>query len=320
MCYSGQIYADYRKFVREFGADMSFEHFLQLFWEKQGDGNWAKLPRAMRSALRSPHNDEERQLADLVAAGDRQYAAALERELFEQKTRLTAAERVLATKPTKKAENDRRIASDKIARAQRNLADLQRAELLDRDSRIFPGHYAPVMVVLGGRRVVIPMRYQCRLPGWTKVMEREKPGTYNARRDNLKKAWRQLYGYKHGIIIATAFFENVARHRLEHRELEKGEKVENVVLEFEPAPRQDMLLACLWSVSKTEGEADLYSFAAITDDPPAEVAAAGHDRCIVPIKHENVEAWLNPNPRYMATLDAILDDRSRPYYEHRMAA
>ena len=31
------------------------------------------------------------------------------------------------------------------------------------------------------------------------------------------------------------------------------------------------------------GEPDLLSFAAITDEPPPEVAAAGHDRCIIPL-------------------------------------
>jgi putative SOS response-associated peptidase YedK len=68
------------------------------------------------------------------------------------------------------------------------------------------------------------------------------------------------------------------------------------------------------------GEADLLSFAAITDEPPAEVAAAGHDRCIVPIKPDYVDAWLNPRPKDLGALFAILDDRERPYYEHRMAA
>ena len=53
---------------------------------------------------------------------------------------------------------------------------------------------------------------------------------------------------------------------------------------------------------------------------PAEVAAAGHDRCLVPIKGENVMAWLNPDPANIAAQYAILDDRERPYYEHRMAA
>ena len=62
------------------------------------------------------------------------------------------------------------------------------------------------------------------------------------------------------------------------------------------------------------------SFAAITDDPPPEVAAAGHDRCIIPIKPEYVDAWLNPNAKHLAAQYAILDDRERPYYEHRLAA
>ena len=62
------------------------------------------------------------------------------------------------------------------------------------------------------------------------------------------------------------------------------------------------------------------SFAAITDDPPPEVAAAGHDRYIVSLKPENIDAWLNPNPRDLGALHAILNDRDQPYYEHRMAA
>ena len=66
--------------------------------------------------------------------------------------------------------------------------------------------------------------------------------------------------------------------------------------------------------------AELLSFAAITDEPPAEVAAAGHDRCIIPIKAENVDDWLNPDPKNLARQYAILDDRERPYYEHRWAA
>ena len=50
-------------------------------------------------------------------------------------------------------------------------------------------------------------------------------------------------------------------------------------------------------VAWEEGGESLDSFAAITDEPPAEVAAAGHDRCIIPIKEENIDAWLNPDPK-----------------------
>jgi hypothetical protein len=64
----------------------------------------------------------------------------------------------------------------------------------------------------------------------------------------------------------------------------------------------------------------LDSFAAITDDPPAGIAAAGHDPCIIPIKPANIDAWLNPKRRDRAGQYAILDARERPYHEHRMAA
>ena len=121
-------------------------------------------------------------------------------------------------------------------------------------------------------------------------------------------------------MVLNAFFENVNRHRAEGRELAPGEKVENMVLEFRPRPTQQMLAACFWSRWTAPGEPDLLSFAAITDEPPMEVVAAGHDRCIIPIRPENVDAWLNPDPKNRAALYAILDDRERPYYEHRLAA
>lgn len=82
-----------------------------------------------------------------------------------------------------------------------------------------------------------------------------------------------------------------------------------------------MVVACLWSHwTGPEIPDGLLSFAAITDEPPAEVSAAGHDRCIVPIRLENLEAWLQPDAAALDASYAILDDRERPYYEHRLAA
>ena len=197
---------------------------------------------------------------------------------------------------------------------------MQRTDLRDDDSRIFPGHYAPVMVMEGGRRVVKPMRYQCRPAGKPAFYDEKFPGIYNARRDSLEGFWKEHFGTAHGITVATTFYENVNRHRAEGRELGVDEKVSNVRLEFEPNPQQDMLVACLWSRWTAPGEPDLLSFAAITDDPPPEVTAAGHDRCIIPINTDNIEAWLNPDPADLGAQYAILDDRARPYYEHRLAA
>jgi putative SOS response-associated peptidase YedK len=317
MCYSAQICAEFGKFEREFGAVMNIHQYVRLFWEQRKDRSWRKIPKRMKDAFANPRNDAEREIAAIAAEGDAEEAHALEAELFKQKTRLTTAERSLRGKPTKKAENDRRIATDKIERAQRNLDDLRRKEPLPRDSRIFPGQYATVMILQDGKRTLVPMRYQCRLPGWNEVMERKFPGTYNARRDNLERTWGKLFGYRHGIMVVNAFYENVSRHKMEHRELAPDEQEENVVLEFRPNPPHDMLVACLWSFDERDG---LYSFAAITDEPPPEIAAAGHDRCIIPIKREHLDAWLDPDPTNLPALQAILDDRDRPYYEHTALA
>ena len=94
------------------------------------------------------------------------------------------------------------------------------------------------------------------------------------------------------------------------------------MLEFVPRTGEQMLIACLWShwTDPKGQEPDLLSFAAVTDDPEPEVAAAGHDRTIINIKPEHVDAWLNPDPANLQALYAIFDDKRHPYYEHRIAA
>jgi hypothetical protein len=37
-------------------------------------------------------------------------------------------------------------------------------------------------------------------------------------------------------------------------------------------------------------------------------------------KEENIDAWLNPDPKNLDAMHAILEYRARPYYEYRMAA
>ena len=39
--------------------------------------------------------------------------------------------------------------------------------------------------------------------------------------------------------------------------------------------------------------------------------------CFGTYKREHLDAWLNPDPLRLDDLDAILEDRNRPYYEHR---
>ncbi|KWA31253.1 SOS response-associated peptidase family protein [Burkholderia multivorans] len=304
MCYSAKVEANYREYVRRYGADMDIETFRRLYFARAASGD-IKIPKAVDAAIAAAGDDE---ISAAIFAYRTHRASELESELFKQRARLAAAEKKLAAKVTKAASEDVRIATDKIEAAMRGLEDLRRADLQERDSRIFPGWYAPVLIELDGKRVIVPMRYRCRLPGWTERDERQKPGTYNARVDSLSTAWRKVYGFSHGLILVDAFFENVKRDE------------RNVVLRFDPTPRQHMQVACLWTRTEIPGSDDLWSFAAITDDPPPEVAAAGHDRCIVPIKSSNVDAWLAPDPSRRAQLREILADRERPYYEHQLAA
>lgn len=307
MCYSAQIWSDYRKYVRLYGARMDVATFAELFWSRLANPK-IMIPKGVEAAFDYPVGVEEQRMRDLIDQHRVSQANAIEQELFKQKTRLADAERKLAVSETKAATESKRIATNKILQSHNRLKDLSRVELQPRDSRIFPGHYAPVMVMENGLKVIKPMRYGCRPAGKPAFYDQKYPGTYNARKDNLTGFWQGQFGRTHGLMVVDVFYENV------------NTPDGNVVLEFHPEPMQPMLVACLWSLWTAPGEEDLRSFAAITDDPPPEVAAAGHDRCIVSIKPENVDRWLQPDRTRLDEQMAILEDPVRPYYEHRLAA
>jgi putative SOS response-associated peptidase YedK len=319
MCYSAQIWSDYKRYTRAYGAELSLKDFYELFWRRVDDPR-VKIPKGMEMPFADTTGAVELEIGALIERYARDQTVKLEQELFKQRTRLADAQRSLQSKVTNAATESLRIATSKIDATIQRLSDLRRVQPLDRDSRIFPGHYAPVMIMENGKRVVKPMRYQCRPAGKPVSHDAKFPGTYNARRDNLEGFWKGLFGYSHGLVVVNAFYENVNRHRTEGRELAQGEAVENVVLEFKPRPAQDMLVACLWSHWTAPGQPDLLSFAAITDEPPPEIAAAGHDRCIIAIQPSNVDAWLNPDPANLAAQHAILEDRAIAFYEHQLAA
>jgi putative SOS response-associated peptidase YedK len=318
MCYSAMIEADYAKFLRVTDSDMAIKDFVRIYWARQE--SQIRIPKALDSWFGKVATSDEREIQTLISQFNSDQATKLEQEVFAQKKRLGDAERKLQVKETKAATENKRIATDKIDRALGRLTDIKRKESKPKDARIFPGWYAPVVVMEEGKRVVKPMRYQCRPEGKPAFYDTKYPGTYNARKDNLEGFWKAQFGVTHGVTVVSSFFENVSRHRVEQRELAPGEKDENVVLEFKPTLPHDMLIACLWSKWTGNDGEELLSFAAITDDPPAEIALAGHDRCIIPIKSENVDAWLRCESADLSAYYNILNDRERPYYEYRMAA
>lgn len=318
MCYSAMVRSDYEKFVREYGAKLSLKNFYDTFYRRLGDKS-ILVPRSVEAAFESPQSDDEREIKKVIA----QYAAdrekALLADLEKQRERLAKATEKLRVKFTKTAASEQRIAAKKIPWYEEKLAELHRTRLNAIDSRIFPGSYVPLMVMEDGQRVLKMMRYHCRPAHVPATFDKEFPGCYNARKDSLKGFWRHQYGHTHGVLIIRRFYEHVPKHLAEQRgELEPGEKPETVVVEFQPEPPQHLAVACIWARWSAPGESDLYSFAIITDDPPPEILAVGHDRCVVPIRHSDIDTWLQPDKFTYEQLNAVLDPAARPMFRHSL--
>src|SRR5690606_1985165 len=180
------------------------------FWIKKGKDPYKrpKMPRALELAALAAAPPP---IAQAVRQADQAEIDRLTQEVFSQRKRVADAERALQVKETKQAREDVRIGTNKVEAAMRRLDERKKPPGDSGRGRIYPGYYCPVVVKEGDRYVVRPMRYQCRLPGWTEAVERKYPGTYNARRDKLESSWGKVFGFTHGVILATAFYEHVDR-------------------------------------------------------------------------------------------------------------
>jgi putative SOS response-associated peptidase YedK len=321
MCYSAKIVQLIKDALRRYGVHMDYTEALQLFLRRRADPGIV-ISKAFEANFDEPANAAEREIKALIDEHRRRMATQWESDLFKQKTRLVAAERKLRQKATKTAQNEVRIATSKIDAFTEKLVGLRRRELVDDDSRIYPMQYAGVIVREAAGYVLTPMRYHCRPQGQPAFIDRKFDGLYCARRDSLDSFWKGQFGGSHAVAVLDAFYENVKLHDLERRELAADEAAKNIILQFKPRPAAELLVACVWShwIDPQGKDPDLRSFAVVTDDPPPEVAAAGHNRCPINLKRENVGAWLTPRNRSHAELQAILSDRAMPYYEHEVLA
>jgi len=318
MCFSAVVQQNLDLLARQHKARIDIELFENLF-ARRAAGADIRLAKSLEANFLNPQNAAAIRIAQHIAVYREATASKWQIELFQQKTRLADAERKLKARATQKSQDDKRIATNKIAWLRARLADLKRTEPETSDARIFPFWYAPVIVSEAGEHVIKPMRYHCRPSGKPASIDTRYPGLYNARRDNLEGFWKNQFGRHHAYIVVQSFYENVALHDFEKRPLRPEEKAQNRVLHFNPQPASDMLVACLWDSWLKPGDPPLLSFAAIVDEPPAEVAATGHNRCIVPLKPQNLSTWLTPGAD-LATYYALLDDRERPFYAHELAA
>jgi putative SOS response-associated peptidase YedK len=307
MCYSAQVAQDIKTLMRAFFAFADYDQMEQVFLERLTNKG-IRILRGFETNFSEPRSTAERRIKDLIDQYRATKITELEQEAFRQKKRLADAERKLKLKETRAALEERRISTARIEASLERLSLLKGTQPHEDDDRVFPMSYAPIIVNRGGQNTVVLARYHLRQKGRRVSVDRKFPGLYNARRDNLERFWREEFGRTHALMVVNSFYENVEREG------------KNVVLHFTPKPAHQMLVACLYSEWSDPKDGKLMSFAAITDEPPEEIKAAGHDRCIINLREGNVGAWLAPAGHTDEQLQALLSERQKPYYEHEIMA
>lgn len=88
-CYSAEIEADFKKYVRVVGAEaaLSIEDFIAKYWERT-KGSAVKIPKAMDGWFA-----QNAEIQQAIAQWKTDQTAKLEQDLFKQKKRLAHAER-----------------------------------------------------------------------------------------------------------------------------------------------------------------------------------------------------------------------------------
>jgi putative SOS response-associated peptidase YedK len=307
MCYSAMLAASYQQYLRDTSAEIDYEQFEKVFRMRVSDPGM-RIMRGVERWFDQPQSPAAQRIHALISAFNQAQVTELTQGLFAQRQRLAEAKRQMAVKPTKKAAEAQRIAASKIDKALLTLPLHQGTGPGLLDGRIFALRYAPVVVHENGRNLIRLARYHLRRPGDAPRVDQERKGLYNARRDSLPDYWRGQYGHTHAIAVMDSFFEHVSR---------SGRSVE---LHFRPNTGVSMLVACLYADWRGADGEHLPSFAVITDNPPPEVAAAGHDRCPINLTPEAAQTWLTPSGRSHQALQAVLDERQRPYYENAVLA
>jgi putative SOS response-associated peptidase YedK len=173
------------------------------------------------------------------------------------------------------------------------------------DCRVYPGYFAPVMIMENGQRSIVPMRYRVR-PAGTPQEIPSRFNLFNCRIDSLetKPTWRRLLGRSHGIFPFVKFYEWV-----------EGEDRKKRQVAFKPEGKELMWAPALYDTwTSTDGSITFRSFAIVTDDPPPEILECGHDRCPIYLSKDNIDAWLEPHNQSKSELVDLLKHQENVYY------
>src|SRR6187549_1696625 len=113
MCFSAMTEESYAKYLRMTGAQIDIEQYMELVGAGVHDAS-IKIPRAVERWFEHPKGADELKLRNLIMQRRAARLSELDADINKQRERLTKAEAALQTKPTKKASEDKRIATDKI--------------------------------------------------------------------------------------------------------------------------------------------------------------------------------------------------------------
>jgi len=126
-----------RKLSRQLGIRLDYSEVERLFFRRLDDPG-VNISRGFEANFDEPANDQERRIKAAIDEHRLKVAAKLEQDLFSQKTRLVNAERSLREKETKKAREEVRIATAKIAALSTKLSGLRSLEPKSRGQSHFP--------------------------------------------------------------------------------------------------------------------------------------------------------------------------------------
>lgn len=325
MCYSAMVQQDAKRLARQFDAEIQLKMFAELF-DRRTKGEKLSLNKAMELPfLKSAKSMEEKAIAKTIRQWHEAEIPRLEAEIAKQTERLNKAKESLKKKETKKANEDVRIATNKISKAEFDLEKHQSEEIeSESDERIYPKNYVSILTTDDkGNRIIMPMRYHMRPHDEEESFDFTHDGCYNARFDSLTRVpfWRDaLENGRRGIMVVKKFYENVPTDKyLKNKKLPAAlADRENIVVRFEPKGVDEMYIPVLWDRWNKKKPA-LYSGALITDDPPPEVQAAGHDRCPIFLSEDAIDDWLTSELGTGKEIkEQILSRREKPFYDHKV--
>src|SRR5690606_12215556 len=99
---------------------------------------------------------------------------------------------------------------------------------------------------------------------------------------------------------------------------QKDPEQRKIVIMFEPEAGEGLIVPVIFSLSKlTNGKVDA-GFAILTDDPPADVSRAGHDRCPIILGRAEVEEWLAIKGKTARQFDELLGKKRQVRFSHKL--